>query len=200
MIKKTILNDKLILGSKKAQKFLEKLCLSKKHKIYIYTYPIIGVVNPTWNEFSNLYTSDWLFDIFSLTESEAMEAQALYDFNARSAREVNFHKGDTLVLFKQVSNDWWKGSVRGQEGLIPDKYIMLKMRYVNIFFVKLMYYFCKVIIYLLPTLGLLVSVKLPSAAWRVWSPNVTRILSYLACNRDIRLELSTYSRNFCKIQ
>ena len=68
------------------------------------------------------------------------------------------------------------------------------------FFVKLMYYFCKVIIYLLPTLGLLVSVKLPSAAWRVWSPNVTRILSYLACNRDIRLELSTYSRNFCKIQ
>ena len=60
-----------------------------------------------------------------------MEAQALYDFNARSAREVNFHKGDTLVLFKQVSNDWWKGSVRGQEGLIPDKYIMLKMRYVN---------------------------------------------------------------------
>ena len=133
LIKKTILNDKLILGSKKAQKFLEKLCLSKKHKIYIYTYPIIGVVNPTWNEFSNLYTSDWLFDIFSLTESEAMEAQALYDFNARSAREVNFHKGDTLVLFKQVSNDWWKGSVRGQEGLIPDKYIMLKMRYVNIF-------------------------------------------------------------------
>ena len=80
---------------------------------------------------------NWLFDIFSLTESEAMEAQALYDFNARSAREVNFHKGDTLVLFKQVSNDWWKGSVRGQEGLIPDKYIMLKMRYVNIFFVKL---------------------------------------------------------------
>ena len=76
-----------------------------------------------------------------MTESEAMEAQALYDFNARSAREVNFHKGDTLVLFKQVSNDWWKGSVRGQEGLIPDKYIMLKMRYVNIFFVKLMYYF-----------------------------------------------------------
>ena len=65
---------------------------------------------------------------FFLTESETLEAQALYDFNARSAREINFHKGDTLTLFKQVSNDWWKGSVRGQEGLIPDKYIMLKMR------------------------------------------------------------------------
>merc|ERR550532_3837200 len=69
---------------------------------------------------------DFSLDLFG--KSEAMEAQALYDFNARSAREVNFHKGDTLVLFKQVSNDWWKGSVRGQEGLIPDKYIMLKMK------------------------------------------------------------------------
>jgi SLIT-ROBO Rho GTPase activating protein len=61
-------------------------------------------------------------------ESESMEAQALYDFSARSAREVNFHKGDTVTLFKQVSNDWWKGAVRGQEGLIPDKYIMLKIK------------------------------------------------------------------------
>ena len=59
-----------------------------------------------------------------------MEAQALYDFNARSTREVSFHKGDTVSLTKQVSNDWWKGSVRGQEGLIPDKYIMLRMKYV----------------------------------------------------------------------
>ena len=68
---------------------------------------------------------------FFFAEPDTLEAQALYDFSARSTREVNFHKGDTIVLFKQVSNDWWKGSVRGQEGLIPDKYIMLKMKYDN---------------------------------------------------------------------
>ena len=56
-----------------------------------------------------------------------LEAQALYDFNARSPREVNFRKGDLILLEKQVSNDWWKGSVNGKSGLIPDKYIMLKM-------------------------------------------------------------------------
>ena len=67
---------------------------------------------------------------FILTESETMEAQALYDFNARSSREVNFRKGETILLEKQVSNDWWKGSVNGKHGLIPDKYIMLKMRQV----------------------------------------------------------------------
>merc|ERR1719219_1190610 len=69
---------------------------------------------------------DFSLDLFG--KSETLEAQALYDFNARSAREVNFHKGDTIILFKQVSNDWWKGSVRGQEGLIPDKCVMLKMK------------------------------------------------------------------------
>ena len=57
-----------------------------------------------------------------------MSAQALYDFNARSKREVDFRKGDFIMLFKQVSGDWWRGSVNGKEGLIPDKYIMLRMR------------------------------------------------------------------------
>jgi len=69
---------------------------------------------------------DFSLDLFG--KPDTLVAQALYDFSARSTREVNFHKGDTIVLFKQVSNDWWKGSVRGQEGLIPDKYIMLKMK------------------------------------------------------------------------
>jgi len=58
-----------------------------------------------------------------------MEAQALFDFKARSSREVNFKKGDTILLYKQVSNDWWRGSVKGVEGLIPDKYIILRIRY-----------------------------------------------------------------------
>jgi hypothetical protein len=68
------------------------------------------------------------FPLDSSSESETLEAQALYDFTARSTREVSFHKGDTVSLTRQVSNDWWKGSVRGQEGLIPDKYIMLRMK------------------------------------------------------------------------
>ena len=73
--------------------------------------------------FLDLYISSPL-----LAESEILEAQALYDFKARSSREVNFHKGETIILYKQVSNDWWRGSVNGREGLIPDKYIMLKIR------------------------------------------------------------------------
>ena len=66
--------------------------------------------------------------IFANIESEAISAQALYDFNARSSREVDFRKGDSISLIKQVSGDWWRGSVNGKEGLIPDKYIILTMK------------------------------------------------------------------------
>lgn len=63
-----------------------------------------------------------------LVDSENMEATAQFDFIARSDRELSLKKGDTVTLYSQVSNDWWKGAVNGHEGLIPDKYISLKMK------------------------------------------------------------------------
>jgi len=68
--------------------------------------------------------------IYFLSESENLEATAQFDFNARSERELSFKKGDTLTLYTQVSNDWWRGALAGREGLIPDKYIMLKIKLV----------------------------------------------------------------------
>ncbi|XP_034237619.1 SLIT-ROBO Rho GTPase-activating protein 1-like isoform X2 [Thrips palmi] len=62
-------------------------------------------------------------------ECESLEATAQFDFLARSERELSFKKGDHLQLFTQVSNDWWRGrGARGVEGLIPDKYILLKIK------------------------------------------------------------------------
>ncbi|CAH1969108.1 unnamed protein product [Acanthoscelides obtectus] len=61
-------------------------------------------------------------------DSENVEATAQFDFTARSARELSLKRGDSITLYSQVSNDWWRGAVNGQEGLIPDKYISLKMK------------------------------------------------------------------------
>ncbi|XP_044764858.1 SLIT-ROBO Rho GTPase-activating protein 1-like isoform X3 [Coccinella septempunctata] len=61
-------------------------------------------------------------------DSENLEATAQFDFIARSHRELSLKKGDVVTLYCQVSNDWWRGCVNGQEGLIPDKYISLKMK------------------------------------------------------------------------
>ncbi|XP_037033613.1 SLIT-ROBO Rho GTPase-activating protein 1-like isoform X1 [Bradysia coprophila] len=61
-------------------------------------------------------------------ESDTMEATAQFDFNARSNRELSLRKGDLVTLRKQVSNDWWQGTVKGKDGLVPDKYISLKIK------------------------------------------------------------------------
>lgn len=74
---------------------------------------------------------DLEFSVFNkivVADSENMEATAQFDFIARSDRELSLKKGDTVTLYSQVSNDWWKGAVNGHEGLIPDKYISLKMK------------------------------------------------------------------------
>ena len=63
-----------------------------------------------------------------IAESEVLEAIAQYDFTARSSREVSFMKGDSIVLYSQASSDWWRGCVGGREGLIPDKYVLIKIR------------------------------------------------------------------------
>jgi len=57
-----------------------------------------------------------------------LEAVAQYDFTARSSREVSFTKGSTILLYCQASSDWWRGCVDGREGLVPDKYILIKIR------------------------------------------------------------------------
>ena len=58
---------------------------------------------------------------------------AQFDFTARSQRELSFKKGDLLTLYTQVSGDWWKGSKDGRDGLVPDKYIMLRIRFIHFF-------------------------------------------------------------------
>ena len=60
--------------------------------------------------------------------SDTFEATALFDFNARSDRELALRKGDNVQLYNQVSNDWWRGAVNGKVGLVPDKYISVKIK------------------------------------------------------------------------
>ena len=72
-----------------------------------------------------------LKNVFVPLESETLEAVAQFDFTARSPRELSFKKADILTLYTQVSSDWWKGTKDGHDGLIPDKYIMLRIKLVQ---------------------------------------------------------------------
>lgn len=79
--------------------------------------------------------------LFSATDTNGwIVASALYDYRARSARELALQKGCKILLKERLrfvalnllvyqqtrfSDDWWKGRVNGLEGLVPHIYINL---------------------------------------------------------------------------
>uniref|UniRef100_A0A8C5BM35 SLIT-ROBO Rho GTPase activating protein 1a n=1 Tax=Gadus morhua TaxID=8049 RepID=A0A8C5BM35_GADMO len=63
---------------------------------------------------------------FPSTEGEPIEAIAKFDYVGRSARELSFKKGASLLLYQRASEDWWEGRHNGIDGLVPHQYIVVQ--------------------------------------------------------------------------
>lgn len=61
-----------------------------------------------------------------LAECEPIEAIAKFDYIGRSARELSFKKGASLLLYHRASDDWWEGRHNGIDGLVPHQYIVVQ--------------------------------------------------------------------------
>ncbi|XP_068132870.1 SLIT-ROBO Rho GTPase-activating protein 1 isoform X2 [Hyperolius riggenbachi] len=59
-------------------------------------------------------------------ECEPIEAIAKFDYIGRSARELSFKKGASLLLYHRASDDWWEGRHNGVDGLVPHQYIVVQ--------------------------------------------------------------------------
>ncbi|KAL4625084.1 SLIT-ROBO Rho GTPase-activating protein 1-like [Arapaima gigas] len=59
-------------------------------------------------------------------ECEPIEAIARFDYTGRSARELSFKKGASLLLYQRASDDWWEGRHNGVDGLVPHQYIVVQ--------------------------------------------------------------------------
>ncbi|XP_029471239.1 SLIT-ROBO Rho GTPase-activating protein 1 isoform X5 [Rhinatrema bivittatum] len=59
-------------------------------------------------------------------EYEPIEAIAKFDYIGRSARELSFKKGASLLLYHRASEDWWEGRHNGIDGLVPHQYIVVQ--------------------------------------------------------------------------
>uniref|UniRef100_A0A8D2JH68 SLIT-ROBO Rho GTPase-activating protein 1 n=1 Tax=Varanus komodoensis TaxID=61221 RepID=A0A8D2JH68_VARKO len=66
-------------------------------------------------------------------ECEPIEAIAKFDYTGRTARELSFKKGASLLLYHRASDDWWEGRHNGIDGLIPHQYIVVQDTYVTFF-------------------------------------------------------------------
>uniref|UniRef100_A0A673W335 SLIT-ROBO Rho GTPase-activating protein 1 n=1 Tax=Salmo trutta TaxID=8032 RepID=A0A673W335_SALTR len=62
----------------------------------------------------------------SPAEGEPIEAIAKFDYVGRSARELSFKKGASLLLYQRASDDWWEGRHNGIDGLVPHQYIVVQ--------------------------------------------------------------------------
>ncbi|KPP59358.1 hypothetical protein Z043_122728 [Scleropages formosus] len=49
-----------------------------------------------------------------------------FDYVGRSARELSFKKGASLLLYQRASDDWWEGRHNGVDGLVPHQYIVVQ--------------------------------------------------------------------------
>lgn len=56
---------------------------------------------------------------------ESRDAEALFDYSARSEKELSFKKGDIIRVFKRFNQDWWDGTINGTDGFVPAKYIRI---------------------------------------------------------------------------
>ncbi|GAA5872489.1 hypothetical protein JCM8547_006929 [Rhodosporidiobolus lusitaniae] len=53
-------------------------------------------------------------------------AVALYDFDAGQAEDLGFKEGDRIEVLEVVSDDWYRGSLNGREGIFPASYVQMQ--------------------------------------------------------------------------
>ena len=67
---------------------------------------------------------DNIYASFIFADLLMIDAHALYNYTARSDKELSFKRGDLLqVIEKTPDNYWWDGFIQGKRGFIPAAYI-----------------------------------------------------------------------------
>ncbi|XP_077455456.1 SH3 domain-containing protein 21 [Stigmatopora argus] len=53
--------------------------------------------------------------------------QAMFDYKAKAEDELDFKKGDVVVLLRKETEDegWWEGELNGRRGFFPDNFVMV---------------------------------------------------------------------------
>ncbi|XP_005092858.1 growth factor receptor-bound protein 2 [Aplysia californica] len=54
---------------------------------------------------------------------EVPKVRAIFDFDAQGSDELGFRKGDVIKVTQKVDSSWWRGELKGQEGMFPVTYV-----------------------------------------------------------------------------
>ncbi|KAK0057660.1 unconventional myosin-Ie-like isoform X1, partial [Biomphalaria pfeifferi] len=51
------------------------------------------------------------------------QVRCLYAYDAQDTDELSFNEGDLIDLLNEDATGWWRGRLRGKEGLFPENYV-----------------------------------------------------------------------------
>lgn len=49
--------------------------------------------------------------------------RAIYTYDAQETDELSFNENDKIELLREDPSGWWKGRLRGREGVFPSNYV-----------------------------------------------------------------------------
>ena len=52
-----------------------------------------------------------------------MKVRGLYDYVAKTEREITFKRGDVISVLDQQDKSWWYGMLDGESGYFPKNYV-----------------------------------------------------------------------------
>lgn len=71
-------------------------------------------------------TEEQIQELAAPKEEKPLEqAKALYDFEAQTAREISFSKGDILGISRKIDDNWYEGFHGDQKGIFPVAYVQI---------------------------------------------------------------------------
>lgn len=50
--------------------------------------------------------------------------RGLYDFEGETSDELAFKRGEVVRVLEKVSEEWWRGELRGRVGIFPTNYVV----------------------------------------------------------------------------
>lgn len=57
-------------------------------------------------------------------QQPAGRVRGLYDFVGETSDELPFRRGDLIRVLERVSEEWWKGELKGRVGIFPTNYVV----------------------------------------------------------------------------
>ncbi|XP_067672415.1 sex muscle abnormal protein 5-like [Haliotis asinina] len=64
-----------------------------------------------------------LCDMTSAQGGVVCKCRAAYNFDPSDDDELSFSRGDILNILEKVDDNWWRGELKGREGLVPVNYV-----------------------------------------------------------------------------